>query len=328
MVSSYSITQKVVMNIAKLKVSFVIPSLNEEQMIGKTIDHIKLYTPDSLDYEIIVADNGSTDKTIEIIKGKDVSFFINKTKTIADLRNSGTKMASGDILIFIDADVFLTKKWQINIGKVLESLATQPNQVTGSRCVIEDDNNWILNHWFKHMQTQQGGYINSGHLITSKYLFNKIGGFSKDLETAEDWDFSEKAKKAGAKIIDNKHLVATHSGYPKNLKTFIRREKWHGKGDMRSWSAFGSSKTAIAAFIHLLIGFISIVWSIHSANVLPLIFYLLVALLMSLIISVLKFGFLSPIGQIKTSILSYCYILGRSLSVLERIKSIIVKLIF
>lgn len=85
--------------IIKTKVSFIIPTLNEESRIGILIDNIKKLSAVN-NYEIIVSDGHSTDKTREIAEKKGALVIrdnIDSAKTIANGRNSGASLASGNI---------------------------------------------------------------------------------------------------------------------------------------------------------------------------------------------------------------------------------------
>src|SRR5674476_360535 len=104
------------------KVSFIIPALNEEKRIAILIDNIKKLDK-NYNYEIIVADGNSTDKTREIAeKMGAIIIRDNKDapKTIANGRNTGASLASGEIFIFCDAvtvmkdpKIFLTEVFSV-----------------------------------------------------------------------------------------------------------------------------------------------------------------------------------------------------------------------
>lgn len=83
--------------------SIIIPTLNEEKFLPRLLDSIK--KQDSKDYEIIVADAGSKDATVEI--AKKYRCKIVQGGLPAKGRNEGAKIAQGDLLLFLDADVQL-----------------------------------------------------------------------------------------------------------------------------------------------------------------------------------------------------------------------------
>src|SRR5664279_5182447 len=93
----------------KTKVSFIIPALNEEKRIAVLIDNIKILG-NWCDYEIIVSDGHSTDNTAVIAEIKGARVIKDDTKapkTIANGRNTGARLATGEIYIFCDADTVI-----------------------------------------------------------------------------------------------------------------------------------------------------------------------------------------------------------------------------
>ena len=97
--------------------------------------------------------------------------------------------------------------------------------------------------------------MNSGHLITTRMLFDKVEGFDASLETGEDYALAQTAKSFNAPILNNPSLAVVHVGYPKTLYQFIRREIWHGRGDCKSISAIIKSKVAMMSMMFVLLHF-------------------------------------------------------------------------
>jgi rSAM/selenodomain-associated transferase 2 len=85
--------------------SVIIPTLNEEQCIIRTIDVINANCS-GLVQEIIVVDGGSTDETLEKLKQRDVVVLNSKKKCRSFQLNLGAKDAKGSILYFLHADTF------------------------------------------------------------------------------------------------------------------------------------------------------------------------------------------------------------------------------
>lgn len=86
--------------------SIIIPTLNEEKNIDRILEIIK--GTSFSDYEIIIADAGSTDGTVEL--AKDYGCIITKGGLPAKGRNCGAEIAKGDILLFLDADLDIRPK--------------------------------------------------------------------------------------------------------------------------------------------------------------------------------------------------------------------------
>ena len=96
-------------SIEKVKISFVIPTLNEENNIESVLKSIKeCVICNKINYEIIVVDNGSTDSTIEIAKKHGAKVFFKPGISISALRNYGVNKSTGSLLVFLDGDICLT----------------------------------------------------------------------------------------------------------------------------------------------------------------------------------------------------------------------------
>ena len=89
-----------------MKISIVIPTLNEEKGIGKTLDSIKkdVFKKNKWDLEIIIVDGNSTDKTREIAEKKGAKIIIEPRKGYGRAYKTGLKHATGDIIVTGDAD--------------------------------------------------------------------------------------------------------------------------------------------------------------------------------------------------------------------------------
>lgn len=89
-----------------MKISVILPTLNEEQGIGQTIDDINTtyFKKKGWDLEIIIVDGDSTDKTREIAKRKGAKVIVEKRKGYGRAYKTGMPQAMGDIIVTGDAD--------------------------------------------------------------------------------------------------------------------------------------------------------------------------------------------------------------------------------
>lgn len=269
-------------------ISFVIPSYNEQEHIENTISAILLLLK-GMEHEIIVVDNGSTDETVHIVKRFNVELLIDHSKTIAGLRNLGAKNTKGDIIAFLDADVIVTEKWVEEMKNSAKRI-TDMNKpiITGARCGVKENPGWIEKNWFLPMMNEKAKYINSGNLIISRELFFQTGGFSEQLETAEDYEFCIRARETGITIENNKGFYVIHEGYPRTLKDFVKREMWHGTQDAKSLKSIVSSQVAAASMIYLLTPFLGIVITLVSGSFIYIILSILISMLIALIATLKK----------------------------------------
>lgn len=298
----------------RLDISFIIPAYNEENALPKLLGSINKYTPVALSYEILVADNGSTDATVETARNYNVDVIIDATARVGSLRNKAARKAKGNVFVFLDADIILTKEWGENIYEVVTLLIDDPWVVTGSKCGLSAHPGWVERYWFKPLLNKKVNYINSGHLITSRKLFYSIGGFDESLETGEDYAFSQAAISANAKIINNYALVVLHEGYPKTLIQFIRREIWHGRGDCASLSRVKKSKVALLSILFFMLNVLSFSsFAFLTSNTVGLI-SLLLAFGICIALTLYRYGYNSVVEMLIVSMLFYFYLISRFFS--------------
>ena len=98
-----------------MKLTVVIPTLNEEKDLYKTLASVK-----DLADEILVVDSGSTDKTVEIAKNYGARVVHHSFVSFSDTRNFGNKEAKGDWILSIEADVVVPKELATEIRQAIE----------------------------------------------------------------------------------------------------------------------------------------------------------------------------------------------------------------
>ncbi|MDH4134248.1 MAG: glycosyltransferase [Gammaproteobacteria bacterium] len=307
------------------EVSFIIPALNEEQHIGQTLGSIRRAMDSLYRYEIIVVDHGSRDRTASIAMAGGATVLSQRGGTIATLRNRGAAHSRGAVLVFLDADVELTSEWKLNFPEALQHLREQPTQITGSHCNAPSDGNWLERYWFRHFAEERNvSHIGTGHLIISRAAFESAGGFDEGLETGEDYEFCRRVVRRGGSVLNNPALEVIHRGFPATIKEFVRREAWHGRGDVRSWSDFRSSRVGIAAALFLLLHLlIPVALLLGAAGRWVMIGALAGIAGLLLASSLFKYGH-SPWRVILVNAgIYYFYFLGRGLSVMTGLRKLL-----
>lgn len=294
-------------------ISFIIPALNEEDMIESTLRAINRALPINT-YEVIVVDNGSNDNTVSVAEAMNATVLVDSEATIAKLRNLGAQEAKGNILTFIDADVTLSSDWYEHLKSAMKQWPEDGLLVTGSVCLAPESSTFVEKHWFSLLSHSETSYINSGHLITTRAMFDRIDGFDTTLRTAEDYDFCHRAKSAGGKVFKQPELRSFHNGFPKTVMQFMSRESWHGKEDFKSVKKFLHSKTAIAATTNFTLLFL-LSTSVITGNFIFAFFFLIVVCFLCLSLTYIKFGTHTPDSFFKTAICFELYLLGRIQSI-------------
>ena len=297
-------------------ISFVIPAQNKARFIQRDLRSINTYLKGRQDYEIIVVDNASTDETAALAAAEGARVISVPYKTTpAKVRNIGVAQAKGDVLIFIDGDVYLTDQWIDRFESLLPEIRAN-KLVTGSTLDVDPEASWIAKAWFGPLFERQDVFVNGGHLMMSRSLFDQIGGFDETLETGEDTEICLRAQRNGAMIRCDKQLHAVHMGYPNDLGHFFRRERWHGKGNFQTWKQITSSKIPALVLLHALSFFVALLLPIVTGEWRWLLVYPVVALTLSFAGAFKWLGGFAP-NFLACMFLSWWYLTARAFSLFD-----------
>lgn len=203
-----------------MKLSVIVPTFNEENSIAETLDAL-------LDLgninEIIVADGGSSDKTIEIVETfQKVKILKCSEANRGKQMHEGASTATGDVFWFVHADTIPAK----NAALEIENRLANKNIIGGNFGIIFDGGGrWarILSRLYPHLRKINLIYGDSA-IFVRRDIYEKSGGF-RDLPLFEDVEFYKSIKKHG-RFVHLKTKVETSSRRFEN-KSFIRTfTKW------------------------------------------------------------------------------------------------------
>ena len=304
-----------------MKFSFIIPTFNEARYITRCIESIRTNMAQLGPYELLVVDNGSTDETLRIVEELGVrTMTVASGHTISEVRNVGAAHTTGDVLVFIDGDVYLQRDWHEQVPNVARLVAAE-RMLAGSVYAVDPDASWVARVWFEPWRSKQESldFINGGHLLVSRGFFDELGGFDPTLETGEDHDICMRALAAGGAVSNIPPLVAVHLGYPNTLSHFFRRERWHGKGNFSPLRKVLASKIPLITLVQLSALVVSVVLALAMTSALPLLIYLAVAGAIALAAGVSWLGGIRP-GLLPCAFLSWLYFTARGFSALDVLK--------
>lgn len=226
--------------------SIIIPTLNEEKTIENTIKSLKKLS--DYEYEIIISDGKSTDKTVEIAKKYGAKVMVYKgvvRQTIGGGRNFGAFIASGDFLVFLDADVTIPDMNNF-FKKALLNFEGNPRLV-GITSKVK-----VLPEFEKFSDRINFGFINSIHRLANNILhigmamgefqmlkrktFEALGGFNEKIVVAEDQEFFRRLSRFGITRL------------PKNLTVYHTGRRIHKLGWIRMWIQWMTNGLFVAFF--------------------------------------------------------------------------------
>jgi glycosyltransferase involved in cell wall biosynthesis len=229
-VPSTSITQTV--STPVVNVSIIIPALNEEKMIGRCLDSLTRLAFARSRFEVLVVDNGSRDKTLAVAESfKDrlnLKVLQQAGVRISALRNLGARAAAGDIVAFLDADCLAPADW---LDRIFALTPTDGAGVLGAHYLLPEDSSWVGRTWHRYQEAPKSGevsHVPAGDLVMRREDFLKLGGFDERIQTNEDYELCERARKASMRVRAFPQIGVVHLGTAQSLRVFFRKQAWHG----------------------------------------------------------------------------------------------------
>ena len=209
-------------------VSVIIPVFNRENTIRRALDSVLKQTYQ--DIEIIVIDDGSTDKTVSQLKDLPIKLITQENKGVSSARNRGIEASQGDFIAFLDSD----DEWMPN--KLEEQI-----KLKSPCCHTEEI--WIrngvrVNQMKKH---QKGGgdqfipslslcLISPSSVLIKREVFDKIGYFREDYPVCEDYDLWLKLTSLYEVDFIETPLIKKYGGHEDQLsRKFKAMDFWRVK---------------------------------------------------------------------------------------------------
>ncbi len=190
-----------------MKVSVVIPAFNEERLLNQTLQHVKAaltaFAPLRWETELIVCDNNSTDRTAEIARAAGATVVFEPVNQIARARNRGAEAASGEWLLFVDADSQPSAELLAEVAQQIQS-----GRCLAGGCTIRYDGyhpmaNFGAGLWNRLSQSWR--LLAGSFIFCEAAAFRKVGGFSNELFAGEELDLSKRlgqlARETGREIV-------------------------------------------------------------------------------------------------------------------------------
>jgi glycosyltransferase involved in cell wall biosynthesis len=174
----------------------VVPAFNEERLLAQSLAGIKLaasvFARRDWEVELIVCDNNSTDHTAEIARNAGASVVFEPVNQIARARNRGAAAATGDWLIFVDADSHPSAEL---FGEVAEQMISGSCLAGGVTVRLDERHFWadcVTRLW--NFASRSRKLLAGSFIFIETAVFREIGGFSRELFIAEELELSKRLK--------------------------------------------------------------------------------------------------------------------------------------
>jgi glycosyltransferase involved in cell wall biosynthesis len=249
---------------AELFLSVIIPARNAERTVGDQLDALSSEAP-SFQWEILIADNASTDSTPQIIAEFLArcpvarSITISEAANASQVRNQAVPHARGNALAFVDADDVIGPGW---VSKMGEAVAHHP-LVCARQEYRELNPGWLVQ---SRGQTQTNGLstlfgypvVSIGNSACQRWVWEALGGLDDQLYAGEDNDFSIRAyKRLGIEPLFVAGAVL-HYRFRRRIIDIVKQAHAYGRGEPYLYKKYGSEaglrrgRVAIRAYFELL----------------------------------------------------------------------------
>ena len=226
----------------KIKISVVVPFLNSEDTLNQCLE--ALISQNLKPFEILMVDNGSTDRSKEIVKkfidrgAGCIKYYLEKKRGPACARNKGIHESVGNIIAFTDSDCVPDSNWLKNL--IIEFKDKQIAAIAG---VVESYKTETLYDKFHAMFTLQGfekfqtfskfnlvsGGFPTANLIIRKDILSKLEGFDESINFfGEDYDLCARLYNLGFSIKYTPRAVVYHK-HRNSLKLTWKQSYGFGK---------------------------------------------------------------------------------------------------
>ena len=193
-----------------MKISVVVPAFNEQKLIAETLRSIRAacgaFDQVGWQSELIVCDNNSTDRTAELAREAGALVVFEPVNQIGRARNCGANAATGDWVIFVDADSHPSAALFADVARTIQT----GKFLAGGSTVRLDGRYYtaalITEGWNLLSRIQK--WAAGSFIFCEAAAFRDVGGFSKDLYASEELDLFRRFKKLAK--LRHKRIAILH----------------------------------------------------------------------------------------------------------------------
>ena len=212
----------------RVKISVIVPAFNEEKLLGVSLAEIisaaTAFISRGWQFELVVCDNNSTDRTADIARAAGAKVVFEPINQIARARNAGASIATGEWLVFVDADSHPSEKLFADVAEQISS-----GQVLAGGVTIRLDEKLFvagLITQFWNYSSRLTRLMAGSFIFVEAAAFRQLGGFSHEFFAAEELDLSLRLKKLAREtkrkiVILHRHPIQTSA---RKVKLYSSRE--------------------------------------------------------------------------------------------------------
>ena len=206
-----------------MKVSVVVPAFNEEALLPGSLAAIRQAMTAFDEAELIVCDNNSTDRTADIARAAGAKVAFEPLNQIARARNTGAAHASGDWLLFVDADSYPSTALFEDARNAIQS-----GYLAGGATVAFESAEPLIRFWIAawNFLSRRARWAAGSFIFCEAAAFRELGGFSQELYAGEEIDLFQRLKRLARRQRREIVILERHP-----LRTSDRKAHLYTKGE-------------------------------------------------------------------------------------------------
>jgi len=194
-----------------LEASVIIPALNEEEFIGDCLRSIRAQTVPAY---IMVLDNGSTDKTVEIAREYADEVLILPGLSLRDMKQFGVETSKTSIIVTTDADTVAPPEW---LEKLLRHFSNPAVVAVGGPVRPIEPNTVSILYTKSLSNIAQAGLLCDANMAFRRDVMLGSGGYAH-LKRGWDWELSSRLSRYGRVVYDPEAYVITDIPFNRQLE--------------------------------------------------------------------------------------------------------------
>jgi glycosyltransferase involved in cell wall biosynthesis len=195
-----------------MKISLVVPAYNEEKLIARSLACIRAalapFRQRGWETELIVCDNNSSDRTAALAREAGAMVVFEAVNQISRARNRGAQSATGDWLIFVDADSYPSSELMEDVATAMESARYLGGGSTVRLEGVTGLTRFMNGLWNGLSRTM--GWAAGSFLFCETAAFRVLGGLSEDLYASEEIEFSRRLRQQARGLGKTTVILARH----------------------------------------------------------------------------------------------------------------------
>ena len=206
-------------------ISVIVPAFNEEAWLPATLQTIRaaadhLRARSGVGVEVIVVDNNSTDGTAAVARDLDATVVHEPVQSIGRARNAGARQATGDVLVFIDADVLVPR----TLLEAIHATMSDPRCIGGGVDTEQRPRHLLvrlhLRAW--RLLAALTPMVQGATQFCRRSAFEQVGGYGEDVWMGEDTDFYRDLRRLAGRTGGRVRLIRS----PRVRPSSRRFDQW------------------------------------------------------------------------------------------------------